>query len=91
LKSIGNIQLVGDPKHFHAIVSFNVESIHPHDVAGFLANENIAVRAGHHCAQPLHQSLGINASVRASFSIYNTIDDVDKIISALAALKQFWS
>ncbi|MEK6783230.1 MAG: cysteine desulfurase [Bacteroidota bacterium] len=91
LKSLGTIKLVGNPKHFSGIVSFNVENIHPHDVAGFLANENIAVRAGHHCAQPLLESIGIPATVRASFSIYNTKEDVDKTINALVELKKFWS
>jgi cysteine desulfurase/selenocysteine lyase len=91
LKSLGNIQLVGDPKNFTGIVSFNVENIHPHDVASFLANQNIAVRAGHHCAQPLLESMNIPATVRTSFSIYNTKEDVDKITEALVALKKFWS
>ena len=91
LKSIGKIQIIGDAKNFGSIVSFNVENIHPHDVAGFLGNENIAVRAGHHCAQPLLESMGISATVRASFSIYNTMNDVDKTIEALIALKKFWS
>jgi len=91
LKAVGNIQIFGDAKHFGGIVSFNVENIHPHDVAGFLANENIAMRAGHHCAQPLLESMGMSSTVRASFSIYNTMEDVDKTIEALVALKKFWS
>jgi cysteine desulfurase/selenocysteine lyase len=91
LRSIGKIQIMGDPTHYGSIVSFNVDKIHAHDVAGFLANENIAVRAGHHCAQPLHDSMGISSSVRVSFSIYNNLEDVDKIIGALIELKKFWS
>ncbi|HEV8511653.1 MAG TPA: cysteine desulfurase [Cyclobacteriaceae bacterium] len=91
LRSIDKIQIVGNPKNFGSIVSFNLASIHPHDVAGFLANENIAVRAGHHCAQPLHESLGVHATIRVSFSIYNTQEDVDKAIDALVSLKKFWS
>jgi cysteine desulfurase/selenocysteine lyase len=90
LRSLDKIHLLGNPKNFGGIVSFNVENIHPHDVAGFLANENIAVRAGHHCAQPLHESLNVAATVRVSFSIYNTQEDVDKTIDALMALKKFW-
>lgn len=91
LKSLGGIKVVGDSKNSGWIVSFYLENIHAHDVAGFLANENIAVRAGHHCAQPLHESMGVPATVRASFSIYNTKEDVDKTIEALVALKKFWS
>ncbi len=91
LKALGGITLVGNPKNFGGIVSFQVDHIHPHDVAGFLANENIAVRAGHHCAQPLLESMGIHSTVRASFTIYNTEEDVDKTIRALVELKKFWS
>lgn len=91
LRSLGGITLMGNPKNFSGIVSFQVDSIHPHDVAGFLANENIAVRAGHHCAQPLLESMGVPATVRASFTIYNTPEDVDHTIKALVELKKFWS
>ncbi|MBK5279740.1 MAG: aminotransferase class V-fold PLP-dependent enzyme, partial [Bacteroidia bacterium] len=89
--TLAQIQFVGEPKNFNGIVSFLVKNIHPHDVASFLANSNIAVRAGHHCAQPLLESMGIPATVRVSFSIYNSKNDVDKIIDALIELKKFWS
>ena len=91
IKSVGNITLVGNAQKFGSIVSFQVKNIHPHDVSGFLAHANIAVRAGHHCAQPLLESLGVPATVRVSFSIYNTMDDIDKTIDALVELKKFWS
>ncbi len=91
LKSSDYVNPVGDPIKFSSIVSFQVKDIHPHDVAGFLAHQNIAVRAGHHCAQPLLESMGVNATVRASFSIYNTKEDVDRAVVALVELKKFWS
>ncbi len=91
LKSLGFVKTVGDPKKFSSIISFQVKDIHPHDVAGFLAHQNIAVRAGHHCAQPLLDSMGVNATVRVSFSIYNTKEDVDRTVEALVELKKFWS
>ena len=91
LKILTHIHLVGNPNLFGSIVSFQVENIHPHDAAEFLAHSNIAVRAGHHCAQPLLESMGIHATIRASFSIYNTIEDVDRTIEALIELKRFWS
>ena len=91
LKSLGHVKLVGSPAHFGSIVSFQVNNIHPHDVASFLADNNIAVRAGHHCAQPLLESMGVPATVRASISLYNTKDDVDKTVEALVELKKFWS
>ncbi len=65
------------------IISFNYKDIHPHDVATILDREGIAIRAGHQCAQPLHSYLGISASCRASFYLYNTEEEVDKFIEAL--------
>ena len=90
-KSLGWVELLGNPRNFGSIVSFQIKNIHAHDVAGFLANSGIAVRAGHHCAQPLLESMGIPATVRASFSIYSTKQDVDNTIQALVELKKFWS
>jgi cysteine desulfurase/selenocysteine lyase len=91
LQAVGGAKRMGNPTNFGSIVSFQVDPVHPHDVAGFLAGSDIAVRAGHHCAQPLLESMGVPATVRASFSIYNTRDDVDKTIAALVELKKFWS
>lgn len=65
------------------VISFTLGDIHPHDVAAILDGENIAVRAGHHCAQPLMHELGVVATTRASFYVYNTNDDVDRLISGL--------
>jgi cysteine desulfurase/selenocysteine lyase len=64
-------------------VSFNLDGIHAHDVAQVLDGEGIAVRAGHHCAQPLMRRLGVAATVRASFAFYNTFDEVDRLARAL--------
>ena len=85
LKSFGHgrISILGDPKYAGPIVSFTIDGIHPHDVASLLAEHNVAIRAGHHCAQPLHDALNVPATVRASFSIYNTEDDVHAILNAL--------
>ena len=85
-----DIRPMGSPKLYGGIVSFQVDNIHPHDVAGFLAQCQVAVRAGHHCTQPLHEFLGVPASVRASFSIYNTPSDVDSALQAIKDLRQFW-
>lgn len=91
LKALDHIKIVGDPADCGPIVSFVVTDIHAHDVAGFLSHQNIAVRAGHHCAQPLLNELGVLATVRVSFSIYNSKEDVDKTVEALVELKKFWS
>jgi cysteine desulfurase/selenocysteine lyase len=86
VESLQFAKLVGNPKETSSTVSFVVDGMHPHDVAAFLADRNIAVRAGHHCAQPLHDALDVDATVRASFSIYNTTEDVTSIVEALKDL-----
>lgn len=69
------------------IIAFNIKDVHPHDVATILDNDGVAVRAGHHCAQPLHRYLGQNASCRASFYLYNTREDIDRWIAALKKVR----
>ena len=69
------------------IIAFNVKDVHPHDVATILDSEGVAVRAGHHCAQPLHKYLGVNASCRASFYLYNTKEDIDRWVEALTKVR----
>ncbi len=73
------------------VISFAVDGIHPHDVAQVLDSEGIAIRAGHHCAMPLHQKLGLSSSSRSSFYLYNTREEVDKLAIALNKLKQLFS
>ncbi len=81
-------KLVGPDQNRAGIVAFNLGKYHPHDVADILGRQGIAVRAGHHCAQPLHCRLDINASVRASFYLYNTKDDVEALIRGLKKVKE---
>ena len=69
------------------IIAFNVKDVHPHDVATILDSDGVAVRAGHHCAQPLHRYLKQNASCRASFYLYNTREDIDRWIAALKKVR----
>ena len=90
LKSKNEINISGNPKRQIAIVSFTVKDVHAHDVASFLSHNKIAVRAGHHCTQPLHDSLGLPATLRVSFSIYNSEGDVYRLANALLDLKKFW-
>ena len=66
-----------------SVISFNIKGVHPHDVASILDSEGVCVRSGNHCAQPLMRFLGIDSTCRASFYIYNTKDDVDKLVKAL--------
>jgi cysteine desulfurase/selenocysteine lyase len=70
------------------VVSFSVGEIHPHDVAAILDEQNIAVRAGHHCCQPLMQALGLPATTRASFYLYNTPEDVDRLVDGLRGVQR---
>ena len=71
-----------EEKH-SSVISFNIKGVHPHDVASILDSENVCVRSGNHCAQPLLRSMEIDSTCRASFYIYNTKEDVDKLVIAL--------
>ena len=75
----------------NGIVSFNIEGVHPHDAATGYDMEGIAIRAGHHCAQPLMRQLGVPATLRASIAIYNTLDEMDKMIQATYKVKEFFT
>jgi cysteine desulfurase/selenocysteine lyase len=70
------------------VIAFNVEGVHPHDVAEILGNNGVAVRAGHHCAMSLHQKLGVEATARISLGIYNDEEEVEKLV---IALKKVWT
>ena len=82
LKEIPNIQFLGDPKYKTALVSFNIAGIHPNDLGFVLAKENVCVRIGHHCAMPLHTYFKMAASLRVSFGLYNTKEDVQTFLKA---------
>lgn len=79
-----------DPDKHTGVISFNLGHLHPHDLATALDMEGVAVRAGHHCAQPLMNYLGLEASARASFYLYNTAADAEKLVSALKEAKEFF-
>lgn len=92
LQAIEGLEIYGpkSPSEHTAVIAFNLDKIHPHDVATALDMEGVAVRAGHHCAQPLIEYLGISAAARASFYFYNTKADCDKLIEAILATKEFF-
>ena len=79
-----------DPAKHTGVVAFNLGHLHPHDLATALDMEGIAVRAGHHCAQPLMEELGVPATARASFYIYNSLADVDRLVAAIKKAKEFF-
>ncbi|GAB4495878.1 MAG: cysteine desulfurase [Saprospiraceae bacterium] len=91
LREIPGLQIVGQAPEKSGIVSFLLDDIHPHDVATFLDQRNICVRAGHHCAQPLMDFLEIPGTLRASFSIYNSEEEIDRLAEALEEARVFFS
>ena len=84
------VNLIGSPKaeDHEGIVTFTIDGVHPHDVASILDSQHIAVRAGHHCAQPLLQHLNVSATTRASFAFYNTMEEVDALADSLAQVRR---
>jgi cysteine desulfurase/selenocysteine lyase len=89
LRTIDGITIYG-PEKRAALVTFNLDDVHPHDTATALDAEGIAVRAGHHCAQPLMRWLNVTATARASFYLYNTKEDVDRLVEGLIKTKEYF-
>jgi cysteine desulfurase/selenocysteine lyase len=83
LEKIPGLRIIGTAKEKAAVVSFVLEDAHPHDIGTVLDGEGVAVRAGHHCAQPLMKRMGVPATARASLAFYNTLDDIDRLADAL--------
>ncbi|KUR61760.1 cysteine desulfurase [Bacillus safensis] len=79
------------PQHRAGLVTFNLDDVHPHDASTVLDTEGVAIRAGHHCAQPLMKWLGVSATARASFYLYNTEEEIDKLIAALRKTKEYFT
>ena len=89
LQEVGGVRILGPgPGQTAGIVSFVLDRIHAHDIAQICDRHGVAIRAGHHCAMPLHKALGVNASNRASFYFYNTLDEVDRLAEALKDAKK---
>jgi cysteine desulfurase/selenocysteine lyase len=83
VKELNWVRIIGEAKNKGSILSFETEGMHAHDVATILDREGVAVRAGHHCAQPLMERFGVVSTTRASFALYNTRNEVDAFIAAL--------
>ena len=83
LQEIKEVKIIGNADKKAALVSFIIDGIHPHDIGQFFDQDGIAIRAGHHCAQPVMERYGIPATVRASFGMYNTFSDVDRLINSI--------
>lgn len=90
MKKIPHVNIIGSENadEHTGIVTFTIDNVHPHDISEILAADGIAVRAGHHCAQPLLTHLGLNSTARASFAFYNTEDEVDKFTGSVATIRE---
>jgi cysteine desulfurase/selenocysteine lyase len=91
LRKNNSVELIGNPKNKGAVLSFTIKSVHPHDIATILDEDGVAIRAGHHCCQILHDKLGISASARASLGVYNTKDDLDQLNSSINNCKKIFN
>ena len=83
IKKNNSVKIIGDPINRGSIISFTIKGIHPHDIATILDDDGVAIRAGHHCCQILHDKLGIPATARASIGVYNDKEDIDKLSDAI--------
>ena len=89
MRGIPHINIIGSdsPEDHHGIVTFTIDDVHPHDIAAVFDESGVCIRAGHHCAQPLHKYLGVQSTVRASVAFYNDVSDVRKFIDCLKPIR----
>ncbi len=88
--AIDGVRLIGTAREKASVLSFELEGVHPHDVGTILDREGVAVRAGHHCAQPVMEFYGVAATTRASFAFYNTREEIDQLVGAIAKVKELF-
>jgi cysteine desulfurase/selenocysteine lyase len=90
LADIDGLHILGNPREKAGVISFTIDGAHPHDIGTILDQEGVAIRAGHHCVQPLMRHFGVAATARASFGLYNDRDDVDALVRGLHRVKEFF-
>ena len=90
LKKLPYVHILGSekPEEHTGIVTFTIDGVHPHDISEILASDGVDIRAGHHCAQPLLQHLGLNSTVRASIAFYNTAEEIDRLIESVSTVRE---
>jgi len=90
MKKLPYVNIIGadDPADHHGILTFTIDGVHPHDIAAIMDSEGVCIRAGHHCAQPLHRHIGVQSTARMSLAFYNDESDIEKFISALKNLRR---
>ena len=91
MQQIPGIRPIGTAAHKAAVFSFVLECAHPHDIGTIIDSRGVAIRAGHHCAQPLMERFGVAATARASFGMYNKKEDIDVLVDALLYAKEIFS
>jgi cysteine desulfurase/selenocysteine lyase len=90
-RALEGVRIVGTAREKASVLSFVVDGVHPHDVGAVLDDEGIAIRAGHHCAQPLMRRFGVPATARASFAFYNTRDEVDALVRGVERVRSMFA
>ncbi len=91
LGAVDGIRLIGTADTKASVQSFEIEGVHPHDVGTILDHQGVAIRTGHHCAMPVMDFFGVPGTARASLALYNTIDDVDRLIAAVDKAKEIFA
>jgi cysteine desulfurase/selenocysteine lyase len=91
LSVVDGLRIIGTAKEKSGVVSFVMEGVHPHDIGTVLDEEGIAIRTGHHCAQPVMERFGIPATARASFAFYNTLEEVDALVRGVRKVKEIFN
>jgi len=86
--AVPGVRLIGSARHKASVLAFVMEGVHPHDIGTILDSEGVAVRAGHHCAQPVMARYGLSATVRASFALYNTAQEIDALVAGLEKVRE---
>ena len=90
LGAVDGIRFIGTAPNKASVLSFLINEIHPHDIGTFLDADGVAIRAGHHCTQPLLKRLDVPATARASFAFYNDFNDVDRLVNAVQKMQRFF-
>jgi cysteine desulfurase/selenocysteine lyase len=91
MTNMPGVRIIGTAQNKAAVISFTVDGVHPHDVGTLLNQAGVAVRTGHHCAQPVMQRFNVPATSRASFAFYNTLDEVDVLIGGIRDVQQVFA
>jgi cysteine desulfurase / selenocysteine lyase len=91
VRALRGVRIVGTAREKAAVLSFDVEGVHPHDIGTLLNEDGVAIRTGHHCAQPVMQRFGLPATARASFAFYNTLSEVDALVAAIARAQKVFA